>query len=128
MNDTLLGVLLGGLIGWIAPLLTLRYGERRWKFEARLSHLKSERDRFESLYERTVSSIEENASDGTLSIKMLADITVLMPEEVRNAFDLYVESGQKSGTKEKVKYLELVAAMKRDLKARDNAINALFVE
>ena len=128
MNETLLGVLLGGLIGWIAPLLTLRYGERRWKFEAKLSHRKAERNRFESLYERTIVSIEENADEGNLSIRMLADIIVLMPEEVRKAFDDYIESGDRQQAKDKMKYLELVAAMKRDLKARDKAIDALFVE
>ena len=128
MNDTLLGVLLGGLIGWIAPLLTLKYGERRWRFEAKLNHLKSERDRYESIYEKTVESIEKGAGERMLSIKMLADIIVLMPEEVRNAFDAYVESDGEIGSRDKGKYLELIAAMKTDLKARNNAINLLFAE
>lgn len=126
MNDTLLGVLVGGLIGWIAPLLTLQYSERRWKFEAKLSHLKSDRAKFETLYERTVASLEEREDEKMLPIKMLADIIVLMPEEVRNAFDLYVDAGIEDASTVKVKYLELIAAMKRDLKQRDVAINALF--
>lgn len=126
MNDTLLGVLVGGLIGWITPLLTLRYSERRWQFEAKLNHLKSERDKSESLYERTVVALEERNDDKLLSIKMLADITVLMPEEVRTAFDLYIESSVEDISESRVKYLEFIAAMKRDLKQRDSAINALF--
>lgn len=126
MNDTLLGVIIGGLIGWITPLLTLRYSERRWQFEAKLNHLKSERDKFESLYERTVVALDERGDERMLSIKMLADIIVLMPEEVRTAFDLYVESSVKATPEKRVQYLEFIAAMKRDLKQRDCAIDALF--
>ncbi len=126
MNDTLLGVLVGGLIGWITPLLTLRYSERRWQFEAKLNHLKSERDKFESLYERAVAALEERDDEKLLSIKLLADITVLMPEEVRTAFDLYIESSVDDNPEAKVKYLEFIVAMKNDLKQRDSAIDALF--
>lgn len=61
-----------------------------------------------------------------LPIKMVADIIVLMPDDVRNAFDLYVNSDIKDASAKKVKYLELIAAMKKDLKQRDSAINTLF--
>lgn len=127
MNDTLIGVIVGGLIGWITPLLTLRYGERRWKFEANLAHLKSERDKFATLYEKTIEIIESNAGSRALPIKTLADIIVLMPNEVSNAFDSYYDPSI-SDEARKTKFLELVAAMKRDLRARDNAIAALFVK
>jgi hypothetical protein len=48
MSGTLIGVFIGGLIAWVAPLLTLRYGERRWRFEKTLEHLKAERSRFDA--------------------------------------------------------------------------------
>ena len=127
MNDTLLGVIVGGLIGWIAPLLTLRYGERRWKFEANLTHLKSERDKFATLYEKTIENIESNAGSSALPIKTLADIIVLMPNEISKAFDSYFEPGITDEDR-RTRYLELVAAMKRDLRSRDNAIAGLFVK
>ena len=127
MNDTLLGVIVGGLIGWIAPLLTLRYGERRWKFEANLMHLKSERDKFATLYEKTIENIESNAGSSALPIKTLADIIVLMPNEISKAFDSYFEPGITDEDR-RTRYLELVAAMKRDLRSRDNAIAGLFVK
>jgi hypothetical protein len=91
MNETLLGVIVGGLIGCIAPLLTLRYGERRWKFEANLAHLKSERDKFELLYEKTIENIESNSSEQALPMKVLADIIILMPIDISNAFDAYFD-------------------------------------
>ncbi len=127
MNDTLLGVIVGGLIGWIAPLLTLRYGERRWKFEANLAHLKSERDKFATLYEKTIENIESNVGSRELPIKTLADIIVLMPSEISKAFDSYFEPNITDEVR-KTNFLELVAAMKRDLRNRDNAIAALFIK
>lgn len=54
MNDTIIGVVVGGLIAWITPLLALRYGERRWKAEALLNVMKADRDRMEQLYERAL--------------------------------------------------------------------------
>ena len=128
MNETLLGVLLGGLIGWIAPLMTLKYGERRWKFEAKLAYLKSERDRFEALYERTVETLNASEDPRIFSSNMLADIIVLMPEEVVSKFDEYAASGGMEEFETKKRYLELVAAMKRDLRERDNSISKLLQE
>ena len=127
MNETLLGVIVGGLIGWIAPLLTLRYGERRWKFEANLAHLKSERDKFATLYEKTIEDIETNAGSQSLPIKMLADIFVLMPNEVLKAFNAYFEPNIEDEDR-KTRFMELIAAMKRDLRNRDNAIASLFIK
>lgn len=127
MNDTLLGVIVGGLIGWIAPLLTLRYGERRWKFEANLALLKSERDKFAALYEKTIENIESNVGSRELPIKTLTDIIVLMPSEISKAFDSYFKPGISDEVR-RTNYMELVAAMKRDLRSRDNAIAALFIK
>ena len=86
MNETLIGVVLGGLIGWIAPLLTLRYSERRWKKEALVAILKLERDRMEGLYDRTLQSFLEGATKNSYSSNMTADMLILMPNEVSEIF------------------------------------------
>ena len=74
MTETLIGVVVGGLIAWIAPLMTLRYAERRWKFEARLSELKSERQRFEQLYEKNLPLFREGAEGNSYSSDMMLSL------------------------------------------------------
>lgn len=119
MSEVLIGVLIGGLIGWVSPLLTLKYAERRWKFEARVAHLKSERQRMEVLYERNLPLFAEGAAGNSYSSNMSSDMLVLMPKEVMDIFLAHMADKDKTGEKLKSTYLELAAAMKRDLRARD---------
>ena len=126
MNDTLLGVLVGGFLGWIAPLITLRYGEKKWRLEARLSHLKAERDRICGIYEKAIEVLEEKAGENHLPIGLVADFIVLMPDEVRTSFDLYFSPEAKDAKEKQMKFLELLSTMKRDLRKREQEIEALF--
>lgn len=126
MNDTLLGVLVGGFLGWIAPLITLRYSEKRWRLEALVSHLKAERDRMSSIYEKAIEVLEENANEDYLPVRVIADFIVLMPEDVRSSFDSYFSQKITDDKDKRGKLLELLASMKRDLKKREQEIESLF--
>lgn len=122
MSDALFGVLLGGLIGWIAPLLTLRYGEKRWRFEIKLTHLKADRDRFERLYEEALKLFGEGAATNSYSTPMIADFLVLFPREISEIFEKHMHNKEKSEEGILGTVLELAAAMKRDLRSRDDEI------
>ena len=128
MTDTLLGVVIGGLIGWIAPLMTLRYGERRWRFEARLNELKSVRERFERLYESNLKLLVEGMAKNSYSSNMMSDILVLMPMEISDMFSAHMADTEKADLTSKHMFLGIAAAMKRDLRARDAEILALFAK
>ena len=128
MTDTLLGVVIGGLIGWIAPLMTLRYGERRWKFEAKLNELKSVRERFERLYESNLKQLGDGMAKNSYSSNMTSDILVLMPKEISDLFSEHMAETEKTELKSKHMYLGIAAAMKHDLRARDAEILALFAK
>jgi hypothetical protein len=122
MSEALIGVLIGGLIGWVAPLLTLRYGERRWRFETKLGHLKAERLRFEEHYETALKLFADGAATGSYSSSMIADFLVLFPAELTEIFEKHMHNEDKSEQRIRGTYLELAAAMKRDLRARDSEI------
>ena len=126
MSDTLIGVLLGGLIAWVAPLMTLRYSERRWKFEAKLTHLKAERERFERLYESNLALFSDGLMKDSYSSNMIADLTILMPKEIGEAFLKFMEEEEKSELKGKHAYADLATAMKSDLARRDHEIRDLL--
>ena len=106
--------------------MNLWYGEKRWKLEAKLTYLRSERDRFDALYEKTLQSLAERSEERIFSSNMLADILVSMPQEVVDEFHKYAEPNEIEHFERKKRYLELVAAMKRDLKAREKQIFELL--
>lgn len=126
MNDALIGVVVGGLIAWVAPLLTLRYTERRWRFEAKMNYLKSERDRIERLYELNLERFAEGIAENSYSSVMCAEVFALMPREIGDLYESWMAEKEKDDFKRRVVYLEMASAMKRDLAKRDEEIRALF--
>lgn len=126
MNEALIGVVVGGLIAWVAPLLTLRYTERRWLFEAKMNYLKSERDRFEKLYEQNLERFLKGLSENNYSSEMSAEVLALMPLEIRDIYVNWMSVKEKDEQKRKSAYLEMALAMKNDLAKRDAEIRALF--
>jgi len=126
MNDALIGVVVGGLIAWVAPLLTLRYTERRWRFDSKMNYLQSERDRFEKLYETNLERFAKGIIDNSYSSEMAAEIFALMPKEIGKLYNDWMSEKDKDDQKRKVIYLEMASAMKKDLANRDREIRALF--
>jgi hypothetical protein len=72
MNDTLLDVFVGGFLGWIASLITLRYSERRGRLQAPLNYLKVMRDRTSGIYEKAIEVLEVNAAKDHLPVRLIA--------------------------------------------------------
>jgi gas vesicle protein len=126
LDNTLIGVIIGGMIGWIAPLLTLRYSERKWKFQAKVEFLQSERDRFERLYERNLERFNQGLVDDSYSSEMSAEISAFMPNEISDLYDAWMVDAEKTELKRKFVYLNMASAMKRDLAARAAKIQALY--
>ena len=126
MPDALIGVVIGGLIAWIAPLMTLRYSERRWRFELKLNHLKAERDRFEKLYEENLDLFAKGVAENSYSSIMSANMLVLMPKEINDVYEKWMGEKDKSELKKKHVYLDMAAAMKQDIARRDAEIRELL--
>ncbi|MGD9661128.1 MAG: hypothetical protein AB7U63_07630 [Porticoccaceae bacterium] len=126
MNEALIGVVVGGLIAWVAPLLTLRYTERRWKFESKMAYLKSERERFEKLYEVNLERFGKGVTDNSYSSEMSAEILTVMPDEIKKLYTNWMADKEKDDSKRKSVYLDMAIAMKKDLAKRDAEIKELF--
>ncbi|MFY0683841.1 MAG: hypothetical protein JXR20_04760 [Balneola sp.] len=126
MSETLIGVIIGGLIAWVAPLITLRFTERKWRFEAKLAYLKSERDRYEKLYEVNLERFAAGVKVNSYSSEMAAEIFSLMPEEIGYYYDTWMAVKDKNDQKRKVAYLEMASLMKKDLARRNEEISDLF--
>lgn len=126
MNEAIIGVIVGGLIAWVAPLLTLRYTERRWKIESKMAYLKSERERFEKLYEVNLQRFGKGVADNSYSSEMSAEILTIMPKEIKDLYTNWMADKEKNDSKRKGVYLDMAVAMKKDLAKRDSEIRELF--
>jgi hypothetical protein len=65
MSEGLIGVVIGGVIGSIVPVVTLMMTQSRWKREIHLAYLKEERARLEKFfsehYQRLSTSMHQDA-------------------------------------------------------------------
>ena len=80
----------------------------------------------EGIYEGALKSFATGAGENSYSSNMSADFMVLMPKEIGDLYFAHMSDREKSEQKTKSTYLDLAAAMKRDLKARDEAIKSLL--
>lgn len=91
-----------------------------------MNYLKSERDRFEELYELNLQRFAEGIVENSYSSEMCAEVFALMPKEIGDLYESWMAEKDKDDFKRKVAYLEMASAMKRDLAKRDADIRALF--
>lgn len=123
MSETLLGVLIGGLIGSVAPLATLIFNHYHWKREAKLAHLKTERTRLEQLFEKNLALLGEAMANNSYPSTMSAEIAVLMPKKVSEQYNNFMNGGDRSEKACKVVYLEIALAMNHSLATIDKKID-----
>jgi len=126
MSETLLGVIIGGLIGSITPLTTLLFDHHRWKRQAKLEYLKSEHARLEGLFEKNLKQFAEGMAKNIYSLDMSSDIMVLMPKEVSERFLNFMGDKDKTQLKCKHAYMDLAVAMKEALAAKNAEIRKLL--
>lgn len=125
MSDTLIGVIIGGVIGSIAPFSTLVLGHFRWKRESKLEYLKLDRVRLEGLIEKTLKQSAEGMKQNSYSSDMSSDIMILMPSEVSEKFLDFMRDDEKTELKCKHAYMDLALEMKKALSAVDAEIRKL---
>jgi gas vesicle protein len=123
MSETLLGVLIGGCIGSIAPLATLLFNHLHWKREAKLAHLKAERTRLEQLFDKTLDTLSEAMKNNAYPSKMSADINILMSEEISDLYNKFMAGGNETTERCKMAYIDIAHAMKSELAKVDKKIN-----
>lgn len=125
MSEALLGVLIGGLIGSIAPFSTLCFNHLHWKREAKLVHLKTERARLEQLFEKNIARLGEAMEKNNYPSEMSADFAVLMSKEISELYNNFMGGRDQSEQACKIAYLEIAIAMKHSLKLVDKKIDDL---
>jgi gas vesicle protein len=125
MIDTIIGVIVGGVIGSFIPLVTLFIEHYRWKRNAKLDYLKSERSRLEQLFNKTLKSLSSEMGENSYSSDTISDIILLMPKEISDRYSKFLDEKKKTVASRKLVYMELTVAMKKTLADIDKEIKEL---
>lgn len=126
MSETLIGVLIGGVIASIAPITSLFFESRRWKIERQLEQLKEERRRLERLIEYVLPQLGRDMVQDSYSAHMTSDIVALMPKSVLDRFDEWMFEEDKDEVKSKQALFKIAVEMKKCLAEIDEKISNIL--
>ena len=127
MSDTLIGVIIGGVIASITPLVMLMLDHRRWQRESELEHLRSERKRLEKLFRENLKRFSKAIAENNYASDMIMDFLLTMPKEVAVKFKEFLADPNKTDSRSKKTYMGIVLSMKKILSEIDSKIeNIIF--
>jgi hypothetical protein len=127
MFDTLIGVIIGGLIASITPIVMLVIDHRRWKRESKLEHLRSERRRLAAVFSKNLKGFAKAVLDNSYSSDMIMDFILNMPKDVSTKFREFMTDPNKTDAKCKKAYMNVALSMKASLSDIDHKIeNIIF--
>lgn len=125
MSETLQGVLVGGVIASLAPVITLLVETRRWRIEMRVAQLRLTRERLEKLFSEITKALLDGVETGVYPIEMYANMDLHLPQGVRDALDKFLTETDKSKKTMRGHYMFIELEMKKALARIDKEIDDL---
>ena len=127
MLDTLLGVIIGGLIASVTPIVMLILDRKRWHRQSTLEQLRFERKRLEKIFRENLKRFSKAIAENSYPSDMIMDFILTMPDEVSIKFREFLADPDKTDDKSKKVYLNVVSTMKTILSDIDKRIeNIIF--
>ena len=126
MSEVLIGVILGGLIASITPVITLIINHNQRKREMKIDYLKSERTRLEKLYSETLERLGNGMVENAYSSQMASDIWILMPKSISAIYNDWIKEPDKTVEKGRFVYMDIALEMKSSLATIDSQITDLI--
>ncbi len=82
--EALIGVLIGGVIGYVAAITTLLVEHRRWKKEFKLQYLITERIRREDQCDRIRELLDKGLNEDLYPVELGTKMFIRLPEKVKS--------------------------------------------
>lgn len=128
MSDILLGVIIGGLIASVTPVVMIILERKRWEQQATLEQLRFERNRLEKVFRENLKRFSKAIAENSFPSDMIMDFILTMPNEVSTKFKEFLADPKKTDAKSKKVYINLVSSMKKTLSDIDNKIESMIYQ
>jgi len=125
--ETLLGVLIGGLLSGLGTWITLLIQQSKWRTELRIAHLKEKRERLEATCQRIVDTLPNAMAKNSYPISLLSEIDFLLPESVSKAFEALMKEKDKNEQSLKGHYYTIAREMKKEIRLIDEEIERVCI-
>ena len=126
MPDILLGVIIGGLIASITPIIMIIVDHRRWQRQATLEQLRLERKRLEKMFRENLNRLSKAISENSYPSDMIMDFILTMPKEVSIKFKEFLANPNKTDATCKKILINIILSMKKSLSGIDYQIESLI--
>ncbi len=127
MSDTLIGVIIGGVLASVVPIISLFQQYGQWKKEKKLMYLQQERERLRELYTNSYKKIIEETVLEKNTPEFLSEILFLLPEKIRMEFMTFRSNAKTIPDDKKVEYLFVLSdQMKKSLDDIDRQIEIIL--
>ena len=128
MLDTLLGVVIGGLMASVTPIVMLILDRKRWQLKSTLEQLRFERRRLENLFRENLKRFSKAIAENSYPSDMIMDFILIMPNEVSAIFKEFLADPKKTDEKSKKVYLNVISTMKKHLSDIDKRIEKIIIQ
>jgi hypothetical protein len=126
MPDLLLGVIIGGLIASLTPIVMIILDLRRWQRQATLEQRRLERQRLEKVFRENLKRFSKAISENSYPSDMIMDFILTMPREVSTKFKEFLADPNKTDATCKKAYINVVSSMKKSLSGIDHEIESII--
>ena len=128
MSDILLGVIIGGLIASVTPIVMIILDHRRWQRQSSLEQLRFERKRLEKIFRENLKRFSKAIHENSYPSDMIMDFILTMPKEVSTRFKEFLADPDKTDESCRKVYINVVSAMKKNLSDIDRNIESIIFQ
>ena len=130
MSETLLAVVIGGIIGSFSTLASTLIStltqNRTWKLEKRLEHLRAQRDTLEERSTELLIKLSEGMAENRYDIPMISELLVRMPQPVIERFRGWMAEQNKDEEVAKFAFMDICTEIKKALREIDEQIEKMI--
>ena len=126
MSETLIGVVIGGLIASITSIAQLIYNHFHWKRQTKFAYLKEHRLKLERKNDEILEMLSKALAEDIYSNKLVSEILVHMPKSATKVLYDYLDKKDHSIEAKRALIFDMTIELSIALGEIDDQIKKLF--